>query len=140
MIEGSPLIFGGLFFRSCNLFSFKKQKEYSGVIKLRREILNFLERRIIQNLLDVVILLELRKHSLSGYDVYNLVLKEFRKVLSPGIIYGRLYSMERKELIKGEFRFRRRVYVLTQRGEEAAKELAGSRDRVMLIVMKLFSR
>lgn len=99
-----------------------------------------MERRIIQNLLDVVILLELRKRPLSGYDIHALVLEEFCRAISTGTIYGRLYALERQELIKGDFRFRRSVYILTQRGEEAAKELLRSRDRVMLTVMKLFAR
>lgn len=107
---------------------------------MKQEILNPMERRIIQNLLDVVIILELRKRPLSGYDVHTLVLEEFRRAISTGTIYGRLYALERQELIKGEFRFRRRVYVLTQRGEEAAKELSHSKNRVMLTVMKLFTR
>ena len=107
---------------------------------MRCEIVNPMERRLIQSLLDVVILLELRKRSLSGYDVQTLVLEEFRRVISTGTIYARLYALERQELIKGEFRFRRRVYVLTQRGEEAAKELSHSRNRLMLTVTKLFAR
>lgn len=74
---------------------------------MRCEIVNPMERKIIQSLLDVVILLELRKRSLSGYDIQTLVLEEFRRTISTGTIYGQLYVLERQEYDQGKFRFRR---------------------------------
>ncbi len=61
-----------------------------------------LEKRIIKEFLDVIILLELKdKGELSGYDFAVLQHQKFDLSLSPGTVYATLYAMERRGLIEG---------------------------------------
>ena len=75
-----------------------------------------LRRRVIKNFMDILILTELKKQSLSGYDIIGLIHKRFDVVVSSGTIYSLLYSLEREGLIKGVKNQRTRVYELTENG------------------------
>src|SRR5271157_74158 len=78
-----------------------------------------IETRVVKHFLDIIILIELKKQgNLSGYDVIGFVNNKFGGVLSPGTVYATLYSIERKELIKGESHGRKTVYKLTDKGQE----------------------
>ncbi|MCW4019724.1 MAG: hypothetical protein NWF14_00625, partial [Candidatus Bathyarchaeota archaeon] len=54
-----------------------------------------LRRRLVKNVLDLLILMELRNTHLSGYDVMTLVYRRFRILLGSGSVYSLLYRMER---------------------------------------------
>ena len=106
--------------------------------EVESEILNKMQRRIVQNFLDVVILLELRKRPLSGYDVISFIHNKFGLLLSSGTVYSYLYSLERDGLIKGEYSQRRRVYTLTERGEETAKAYLNAKGKILGLLLNLF--
>lgn len=76
-----------------------------------------LRRRVIKNFMDILILTELKKESLSGYDVMGLIHKKFDVLISSGTVYSLLYSLERQGLIKGVQNQRTRTYELTEKGE-----------------------
>jgi DNA-binding PadR family transcriptional regulator len=59
-----------------------------------------LRRKTLKSFLDILILEELRKSSLSGYDIIDLIHKKFGILVSSGTVYSLLYSMERDGLIK----------------------------------------
>jgi len=80
-----------------------------------------LQRRVVQNFMDIIILTEMKKGSLSGYDVISLVQKRFGLLMSSGTVYSLMYSLERDGLIKGVWNSRKRVYVLTEKGERDIK-------------------
>jgi len=77
-----------------------------------------LRKRVIQNFMDILILTEMKKGSLSGYDVIALLHRRFGILLSSGTVYSLLYSLERDGLIKGVWNQRKRVYALTEKGEQ----------------------
>jgi len=77
-----------------------------------------LRKRVIQNFMDILILTEMKKGSLSGYDVIALLHRRFGILLSSGTVYSLLYSLERDGLIKGVWNQRKRVYELTEKGEQ----------------------
>jgi len=84
----------------------------------KNRISQSIQRRIAKDFMDVIILLEIIKAPLSGYDVVKIIHRRFNLLISPGTVYSTLYSLERKGLIKGVKRDRKRVYVLTRKGED----------------------
>jgi len=74
--------------------------------------------RIVKNFMDVLVMVELRDNPLSGYDVISLIHKKFNLLVSSGTVYSLLYSLERDGLIEGKLNDRKRVYVLTEKGEK----------------------
>lgn len=80
----------------------------------------FLEKfreRVVKNFMDILVLTEIKKGSLTGYDVIRLIHRRFDVLVSAGTAYSLLYSLERDGLIKGVWNQRKRVYKLTKKGE-----------------------
>ncbi len=77
-----------------------------------------LRRRVIKNFMDILVLTELTNNPMSGYDIISYINKRFGILVSSGTIYSLLYSMERNGLIKGVQNQRKRVYTLTEKGEQ----------------------
>jgi DNA-binding PadR family transcriptional regulator len=96
-----------------------------------------MHRRIIRNFLDVLILAEMRKGPLSGYDVMTFVHDRFRFLVSSGTIYSVLYSLERNGLISGASMQRKRVYRLTDKGKETIKGVMSASDETRYLVLGL---
>jgi DNA-binding PadR family transcriptional regulator len=96
-----------------------------------------MRRRIVRNFLDVLILAEMRKGSLSGYDVMTFVHDRFRFLVSSGTIYSVLYSLERNGLISGASVQRKRVYRLTDKGKATIREVMNASDETQYLVSGL---
>jgi len=92
------------------------------------EIIERLGRRAIQNFMDILILAEMKKGSLSGYDVIGLFHKKFDLLVSSGTVYSLLYSLERDGLIKGVWNHRKRVYELSEKGEQNIKAISKANE------------
>ena len=106
---------------------------------LESKILKEMQRNITKHFLDTIILAELRNTSfLGGYDIVELVHKKFGFLMSPGTVYGFLYSMERKGLIKGGWTEGKRTYVLTDRGAEAINAISKSKEEILRFLGTLF--
>src|SRR4030066_1283305 len=84
-------------------------------------LVNKLEKRVIQDFMDIYILEEMEKSSLSGYDIIVLMQKRFGLMVSAGTVYSLLYSMERAGWIKGVWDERKRVYELTEKAQQEAR-------------------
>jgi len=89
-----------------------------------------LRKRAIKSFMDILILAELKKSSLSGYDIINFVHKKFGILVSSGTVYSLLYSMERNGLIKGVWNQRKRVYTLTEKGEQNTKVITSANEEI----------
>jgi DNA-binding PadR family transcriptional regulator len=86
--------------------------------------LDDVERRIIKEFLDVIILLELKdKGELSGYDFAVLQHQKFDLSLSPGTVYATLYAMERRGLIEGHNDGKKTTFHLTDKGAAGLENL-----------------
>ena len=72
----------------------------------------------------------MKKGSLSGYDVIALLHRRFGILLSSGTIYSLLYSLERDGLIKGIWNQRKRVYALTEQGEQNIKVITKANEEI----------
>ncbi|NIR86536.1 hypothetical protein GWO13_02765 [Candidatus Bathyarchaeota archaeon] len=88
------------------------------------EFLQRLRERVIKNFMDLLALSEIKKGSLSGYDVIGLIHRRFNLLVGSGTVYSLLYSLERDGLIKGVWNHRKRVYVLTEKGERDIEAIA----------------
>ena len=100
-------------------------------------VLKKMNRRIIKNFLDVLILAELRNGSLSGYDVIAYIHNKFRLLVSSGTVYSLLYSLERDGLIAGSWNQIKRVYKLTDKGDETIKAIMSANDKIQLLMTSL---
>jgi DNA-binding PadR family transcriptional regulator len=100
-------------------------------------VLKQMNRRIIKNFLDVLILAELRNGSMSGYDVIAYIHNKYRLLVSSGTVYSLLYSLERDGLIAGAWNQRKRVYKLTDKGEETIKAIMSANDKIQLLMSSL---
>ena len=89
-----------------------------------------LHRRTIQNFMDILVLTEMKKRSLSGYDVIGLIHKRFGVMVSSGTVYSLLYSMERDGLIRSVGNERKRVYELTEKGEQDIKVITKANEEI----------
>jgi len=96
-----------------------------------------MRRRMVRNFLDVLILAEMRKGPLSGYDVMTFVHDRFRFLLSSGTVYSILYSLERNGLISGASVQRKRVYRLTDKGKATIREVMNASDETRYLVSEL---
>jgi len=108
------------------------------VAELESEILDQTHKRIVKNFLDMVILMELRKRSMSGYDIIAFIHNKFHMLMSSGTVYSHLYFLERNGLIKDKWAQRRRVYTLTEQGKENVRAFLNSKDKILGLVLNLF--
>ncbi len=74
---------------------------------------------------------------MSGYDIIGFIHNKFRMLVSSGTVYSLLYSMEREGLIKGRWNQRKRVYMLTEKGEETIKAVLNAKNEIQSLVKRL---
>jgi DNA-binding PadR family transcriptional regulator len=99
-----------------------------------------IEKRIVKEFLDIIILCELKEHSeLTGYDLALMEHEKFGISLSPGTVYATMYSMERKGLICGHTSAKKTTYVLTEKGEASLGNIGKSSERLIDFVKCIFS-
>ena len=91
------------------------EKEARNGMSAKAEAARFRER-LIKDFLDLVILNEAMEAEVSGYSIITLIHKRFRFLISSGNVYGMLYFLERKGLLQGVWKERKRVYRTTEQG------------------------
>jgi DNA-binding PadR family transcriptional regulator len=69
--------------------------------------------------MDILILQEIKKGMMSGYDVMAYLQRKFGVSLSSGTVYGILYAMERQKMIEGFQIDNKRVYRINENRETA---------------------
>jgi len=89
-----------------------------------------LRKRVIQNFMDILILTEMKKGSLSGYDAIGLVHGKFGILMSSGTVYSLLYSLERDGWVRGAWNQRKRVYQLTEKGQEHINVITKANEEI----------
>jgi DNA-binding PadR family transcriptional regulator len=93
-----------------------------------------LHRRVIKNFLDVLVLTEMKDNPLSGYDVIGLIHKKYNVLLSSGTIYSQLYSLEREGIISGVEDRRKRVFELTEKGEQTIEDIMRVNEQIQSLL------
>jgi DNA-binding PadR family transcriptional regulator len=112
-------------------------KHYFGERLETSAVLKKMHKRIIKNFLDVLVLAELRNSSMSGYDIIAYIHNKFRILVSSGTIYSMLYALERDGLIVGTWNQRKRVYNLTEKGEETIRTIMSANDKIQYLMTSL---
>ena len=70
---------------------------------------------------------------MSGYGITYLLVKETGILVSPGMIYNTLYSMEINGLIKCIHKKRGRVYSLTEQGIEIVTAIPNKHKEIQVL-------
>jgi len=102
------------------------------------EILTRMRRRIILNFLDLPILLKLKNGSLCDQDIVSYIPKRFNVLITPGTVYSCLHHLEEEELVKTKLDKKKKVYILTEKGEQRVRTLSSMRDKVLGLVLDIF--
>ncbi len=97
-----------------------------------------IRKRLIRDFLDILVLAELQKGPMSGYDIIEFVHNKYHILISSGSVYSVMYSLERKSLISGIWTQRKRVYKLTEVGEKTITEVIDAKDSIVCLVSSLF--
>ena len=97
---------------------------------LETAVLKRMHGRIIKNFMDVLVLAELRKRPMSGYNVIEFIHNKFGLLVSSGTVYSLLYSLEREKLIEGKWNERERVYTLTEKGEKTINAILNANNQI----------
>ncbi|MBS7608699.1 MAG: PadR family transcriptional regulator [Candidatus Bathyarchaeia archaeon] len=105
--------------------------------RLEGKILRKMHERIIKNFMDIIILAELRKGPMSGYDVISFIHNKFNLLVSSGTVYSLLYSLERNGLIEGSWDERKRVYRLTEKGAKTIETILNANDKIKNFITNL---
>lgn len=105
--------------------------------RLEGKVLRKLHERIIKNFMDIIILAELRKGPMSGYDVISFIHNKFNLLVSSGTVYSLLYSLERNGLIEGSWDERKRVYRLTEKGAKTIETILSANDKIKNFITNL---
>jgi DNA-binding PadR family transcriptional regulator len=100
-------------------------------------VLKKMHRRLVKTFLDVLVLSELRNGPMSGYDVIAFIHNKFHLLVSSGTVYSLLYSLERDGLIKGEWKQRKRVYTLTEKGKATIRAILNANDKIRYLTTTL---
>jgi len=104
---------------------------------LAEKIVEKLQRRTIQNFMDIFILTEIKNGSLSGYDAMALIHERFGILMSSGTVYSLLYSLERDDWIRGVWNSRKRVYELTEKAKQNMKAITQANQEVQDFLKRL---
>lgn len=83
-------------------------------------------QRTLVAFLDEVMLYELTKRPLSGYDAIACIRQKYGFLLSSGTVYATIYSLERKGFIECAENERKRTYRLTEKGKQMLEILQTS--------------
>jgi DNA-binding PadR family transcriptional regulator len=99
-----------------------------------------IENRIVKEFLDLIVLIALKNQSsLTGYDIMMHVNRRFGTLISSGTIYSVLYSLERKNMIKGTSDGRKTSYLLTQEGDQYLKAFKESKKEFAEFMAKFIA-
>jgi len=90
--------------------------------------------------MDIIILKHLKNnHSINGYGVIKYLHRKFHILPSSGTVYSALYSLERQNLIQGHMNNGKRVYKLTNQGEELLKNIRATKTNIQSFLSYIFS-
>jgi len=106
---------------------------------LKNETVKKMEKQIAKSVMDLLMLAELRNGTMSGYDTIGFIHNKFGVLLSSGTVYSHLYALERDGLIKGEWDTKKRVYEITEKGEQALETIAKSNMELLNILKSVLN-
>jgi DNA-binding PadR family transcriptional regulator len=105
----------------------------------KSELALSLRQRILREFLDLIILREFKNRPLNGFNTLSFIHNKYDYLVSSGTVYSLLYAMERKGYIKGDMSGKKRMFVLTDKGEEIIDEIFRSDEGLLGLVNDLIN-
>lgn len=100
----------------------------------RNNTVEKLRKQTIKSIMDIIMLSELKNGSMSGYDAIGYIHNKFGVLLSSGTIYSHLYALERDGLIRGTMDRKKRIYELTEKGEQTLENVSDENREILNIL------
>jgi len=111
------------------------------LLKKEKDIIKKLRRRLINELLDIIILNRVESNSsITGYAIIEYLFRRFNILVSSGTVYSTLYALEREGLIVGSWKGRKRIYKITPYGEEIIKTLREKSDIISSLFQEIMTQ
>jgi len=107
----------------------QKLNESNILVKLRKQT--------IKSVMDIIMLSELKKGPMSGYDAIGFIHDKFGVLLSSGTVYAHLYALERDNLIAGTNDTKKRIYELTEKGKQAVENISQENAEILGTLRKV---
>lgn len=105
---------------------------------MESELLMQMNERIVKDFLDMLILMELKRGSLSYIELASIFSKRFGEIVDFSLIDSTLDFLEKKELITSRKAKGGKVYALTMKGEEKVRAFLNSKDKILGLLLNLF--
>lgn len=97
-----------------------------------------MNERVVKNFLDMLILIELKRSSLSYRELVSIFHKRFGEIVDFSLVDSNLIFLEKEELITNRSVKRRKVYALTAKGEEKVRAFLDSKREILGLFLNLF--
>jgi len=111
------------------------------LLKKEKDITKKLRRRLINELLDIIILNRVESNTyVTGYAIIEYLFRRFNILVSSGSVYSTLYALEREGLIKGVWKGRKRIYKITPEGEKMIKILREKTDIISSLFREIITQ
>lgn len=102
------------------------------------ELLNEIHAKIVESVLDKLILMRLTKGPVSNNDIVKFVPDRFHVSINSEKITSSLYFLENKGFIKSTKSEKGKIYNLTPKGEERVKLFLKLKEKILGLVLDLF--
>ncbi len=112
--------------------------EVSSVTDVDSELLMQMNKRIVKNFLDILILIELRRDSVNYSELANIFHKRFGEIVDFSLIDSNLKFLEKEEMITNRTVKNKKFYALTTKGEEKVKAFQNSKNKILGLFLNLF--
>jgi len=98
-----------------------------------------LKIKLIKGYLDILILRRLLDVPSSGNDIIQYLIRKYGIYLSPGLVYSKLYSLERRRLVRSIQKVKKRIYMITKSGEEFLRIYQNFSDEFIRFAIEFFN-
>jgi len=104
---------------------------------MRNALSREIRASLIRNFMNMLILFQLDKASIGGYDVIKFFYEKYNLLFSPGTIYSCLYSLERNGLVEGTGNQNKRVYKLTDKGRAMLNAFRNDKEELLEFISNM---
>lgn len=101
---------------------------------MRNALSREMRASLIKNFMHMLILFQLEKAPIGGYDVIKFFYEKYNLLFSPGTIYSCLYSLERNGLVKGGGNQNKRIYKLTDKGRAMLNTFRNDKEELLRFI------
>ncbi len=105
---------------------------------MESELLMQMNKRIVKNFLDMLILIELKHGPLSDKEIASVFHKRFGETVNFSLVDSNLNFLEKEGLTTRTKAKSIEVYALTTKGEEKARAFLSSKDKILGLLLNLF--